>query len=317
MLSIAPSGDASAQSSVALRTALWTPETLIGLASHLLRIPDRATVDDPDAWDRDWGEPAQRLIAHTSEYEPARAWERIDLTMRYMATPGSPSWWQRPAKEGGRKTKAPVTLKNVADRFEIEYYDLGQHRNQWWPKETTPYDGPAWEGDDQAQAITAQAAQAPIIVDAEITELAQDDEVRTEPTTGPLRSVALPRTQGVVRHPAGMPLADAQALRDEIHAAMPELLIEGLRPVRGGGWGVGVIASATHGITITHPQQWYADDGKYPGVDQAIRYALYGDAPPQPEEECGEDDVGQKADDDDRRAPGLPGEIYTPCDAEV
>jgi hypothetical protein len=198
----------------ALRVAPMTPETLIGLTSCILDVPAKPEESDEEAlhqWVIDWWEPAQRLYAATISLSEVRAWERIDLTTRYMATPGSPSWWQRGPEPGKdwRKTKAPVTLRNVADRYVFEYDDFQRNKNIWYPSATTPYDGPPlfMDGDESYEgtvqlvgsvAVTEVPMQVLESVDgphsAALDQVqpmgneaqGRDEEQRTAPTTGEL-----------------------------------------------------------------------------------------------------------------------------------
>lgn len=211
--------------------AAWLPETIIGLSSLVLAVPPRPADDDAEMmhqWIVDWLEPAQRLYAATSMLSPMLAWERIDLTERYMATPGSPSWWQRDPTDprGGRKNKVPITLKNVADRYLSEYAEFRE--SQWWPGETTPYDGPTIlyeQGYTGSSPGVEEPRSAPLddgnVVDGSVvTELPQ---VGTEPTTETLEAVPAVRASPIRRPPRGLRRWAADDLMQRIHAEYPEL----------------------------------------------------------------------------------------------
>jgi hypothetical protein len=219
----------------ALRTATLTPETIIGLSSSILDVPAKPGEDDEEAlqrWLADWYEPAVRLIAATSDLSGVLAWERIDLTMRYMATPGSPSWWQR-GKESGldwRKTKAPVTLRNVADHYFIQYADLRKQQT-WWPEQTTPYDGPPPEyeagygGDTQpTPPIEAEVEELAPLMQSQAT---QSSEEPREPTTGEVVAMVAPVAviEETTRSP-GMNRATAEHLGRRIQRRCPGITLD-------------------------------------------------------------------------------------------
>jgi hypothetical protein len=235
-----------------LYNAEWCAETVLGLASMILDVPlppDPLDAEAQHIWYSEWQQPVQRLMAATCTLSPQLAWERIDLTIRYMATPGSPSWWQRGPESGmdWRRTKAPVTLRNVADRYIFEYDELMRNRSIWWPKTTTPYAGPPLEFASFA------------------------DREQGDPTTDEVVVVEVPRLRR--RRP---PLTQAQA--EELARCMledvPNLIIDGIREYKPGAWGVDIDTSRTGGITITSVERWYAPpDRLIPKIDEAIAYA--------------------------------------------
>jgi hypothetical protein len=261
----------------ALRVAPWAPETLMALSAAVLSIPARPTDGDEEAlqrWLTDWYEPAVRLIAATSDLSPQLAWEHIDLTTRYMATPGSPSWWQRPASEGGRKTKAPVTLRNVADRLLIEYADFDRHRNQWWPSETTPYDGPALEyeagyGGEELPALVIEA-EATTLPDGHIEAITEveeeqgqapdrDEKPREEPTTDEVGAVPAPVVVEEATRLPGMNRVTAEHLGRRIRERCPAMTLD-VQPATDDGERVYV------GIEYGPGQWWY-----FSGISEWLR----------------------------------------------
>src|SRR5581483_1002278 len=137
----------------------------LGLASLRLPIPARPPDEDAEAlrkWLANWWEPTQRLYMATCDLPPRIAWEHIDLTIQYMDTPGSPSWWQRGPESGldFRKTRAPITLRNVADHFVIQWDDYLKQR-AWSAGAVIPYDGPPLEEveEEPGQLLTVNVSQ--------------------------------------------------------------------------------------------------------------------------------------------------------------
>jgi hypothetical protein len=233
-----------------LYNAEWCAETILCLTSAVLDVPLPPDVFDEEAqshWYYEWQQPVRRLMAATCTLSPQLAWERIDLTIRYMATPGSPSWWQRGPESGKdwRRTKAPITLRNVADRFIFEYAEL--MAGTWWPSQATPYAGPPIEFASFA------------------------DREPGDPTTDEVVVVEVPRLRR--RRP---PLTQGQA--EELAKCMledvPNLIIDGIREYKPGAWGVDVDTSRAGGITITSVERWYAPPERLiPDIDKAIAYA--------------------------------------------
>lgn len=157
------------------RTAPWSAETILALSSKALAVPDLQAIEESGneellAWYRtQWLEPAEQIIQKTRALSPLEAWACTDLTTRYMATPGSPSWWQA---IDGRKIKTPITLKNVADNLDLQYADYQRH--DWFPKEQTAYDGPTlyamgYTGTVAPPSPAMPSETHPGVVEAEIT----------------------------------------------------------------------------------------------------------------------------------------------------
>jgi hypothetical protein len=188
-----PSLSISASSQDDLRHAPWNmgtftrlmAATLQDLAPEAAPLPDRASLTD-DRWHTEVQEPLERLFAEVADQGPARGWQETDLTARYMCTQGSPSWWQRDKRNGGRKTKAPVTIKQIANQRVIGYADYLRH--DWHPSQITPYDGPPLEEDATPSPRTQERA-----------------------------------TDALPVLPRGMLRSDAQALCDEIWRQVPLL----------------------------------------------------------------------------------------------
>ncbi len=124
----------------ALRTAPPIPSTFLGLLSSVLAVPHRDRVSDA-VWQRDWQGPIEAwlkrgdIMAWISMGHADWAWSNLEYVARYMATPGSPSWWQQ------KRTKpTPITLRHVVESYDAQGKDAAA-RN-WIQPEATPYEGP-------------------------------------------------------------------------------------------------------------------------------------------------------------------------------
>jgi len=266
------------------RTATWSPETLLALVSAVLRVPDRTEMEalgDEVAiagYYANWYKPATRILAKTAFLSPALAWQRIDLVTRYMTTPGSPSWWQH------RKTRAPITLKHIADNFNLQWSDLDQR--QWHPEVITPYDGPGYEAGysgpscpkiREASAFTGDAievvagsdfAQTPRITqklepgqaDLEdnqaIEEGPRTDEVvaaSPPPPSPQISTASLP----IEESPSllGMQAQEAQDLADLITRQHPTIQGEFVL-LEDGSYAIQIEDGSPHPLHIRHPYDW-------------------------------------------------------------
>lgn len=154
-----------------LRTAEWSPQTIVALASQVLPIPDPEGLaegsEELKAWLRDWGEPAQRAYDLWRDLSPAQAWEHVDLLSRFMTDPTSPSWFVT-----GRARQSQVTLRHVMDNHVVQWNDF--QRRDWYPKEQTLYDGPGvyaqgYTGTSVPQSTAMPSEERPDVVEAEIT----------------------------------------------------------------------------------------------------------------------------------------------------
>ena len=185
-MSIRDTSEATNGQGQSLRTAPWTAETLIALVSAVLPVPDRATCD-PVLWDKEWLRPAKLLFAATESLSPQLAWERIDLTIRWMTDATSPSWWRT-----GRTKQTPTSLRHVQEHYPQYYADY--KKSDWHPAQTTSYDGPPLEYYQQGYTGTSP----------EVAETAPPVEVA--PIIGMRRKVA-------------------QRLCDEIYGEYPQLTL--------------------------------------------------------------------------------------------
>jgi hypothetical protein len=248
-----------------VRYDAWVSETVVALASRFLDVPMRP--DDGDAlehWLDEWQRPSEQLMAATDGLSPQRAWERIDTVMRYMGTPGSPSWWQRSAEEGGRAKKTAITLRHVAKRFSYEWRDFLRH--QWYPQQTTVYDGPVVveeyeEQDCEGGTEGLQAAQfieeAPVQVE-EINGLPNSPEIA--PATAQL---------------PGMALDEAHALQQRILAEFPELISDIAAIMdHNGRFVVGLRYGDDQWYDVATERMWdLPADDEWAAIDRAIDYA--------------------------------------------
>lgn len=127
-----------------LRSAPWTPQTLLQLSSAILAVPDPASCDQEE-WKREWEEPARWIIEHLRDSDPRFAWERVERHLRGMTDPSSPSWWLKRAKP------TPITLRHVVGRDRATSRFTGHNwrvveaeldKAGWYSNQATPYDGP-------------------------------------------------------------------------------------------------------------------------------------------------------------------------------
>lgn len=167
-----------------LRNAPWDEETILALASKVLPVPDgeaiRASGNKQaiEQWYSDWFKPAEHLLRKTAGLSPVQAWLQIDRVIRYMVTPGSPSWWQH------RKTDSPIVLKHVANNYGLQLSKAIEH--DWLPIEVTLYDGPIYEtgytGTEQEQpqenVFYSQPAKTSTI---EVVAQPGEDRKKTQP----------------------------------------------------------------------------------------------------------------------------------------
>jgi len=140
-----------------LRIAPWTVETILALQSAVLPVPDPATCD-PAIWDKEWQRPTELAMVKLSTLSPVLAWERIDLTTRYMIDDSSPSYWRT-----GRTKQTPTTMRHVANHI-VDYYDAYK-KSPWHPATTTPYDGPPLTYEAGYTGITQETPEPSIIVE--------------------------------------------------------------------------------------------------------------------------------------------------------
>ncbi len=202
---------------------------------------------------------------------PSRAWERIDTVARYMATPGSPSWWQQPVTGGGRTTKSPVTPKNVADNFERQYADYDRHRHLWHPTDWTPYDGPplteyerGYGGIDPAPPVEDTAPTAVLGEQAELGEaLPTTDEV-------PIVEIA-PASQAMAQPLYAMSREEAADLADLIAAQYPMLSLGYREDYEDGSVALCVEHAEDAWITLRSHNDWYNPP---PIVQRLIKAAI-------------------------------------------
>lgn len=225
----------------AVRQAPWSVGTILALSSHFLPVPSREAIEASgdaealEAYCREWQHPAELLYAATCSLSPQLAWERVDLTTRYMGTYGSQSWWQRPAGDprGWRKTKAPITLKNVAGRF-LDEFDEFKH-GSWYPPERTVYDGPPLDYEvgyggtilgeaaaDRIDTITEEPMtdEVPAVFpgpDSAITEITE------EPATESSEEQREDEEQAVPNPPQGMSIGAAEHLTRRIKQRYPAI----------------------------------------------------------------------------------------------
>lgn len=203
-----------------LRSAPWCVETVIGLSSAVIAIPPRDSLDDED-WHMRVEKPMQRVMDNVrlQGFSPQRAWALMDATQRYMTTPGSDSWWTKKWNEErpkeARKTKSPVTTENFANNFAAQYDDMTA--KNWWPSETTPYDGPPMDVEPGYEAGYVAVAAG--------NEEPQEASRGEEEIRGDLQAIE------VVAGDPGDALQgeESQGVFDDLQVAVPGKV----RPVRG------------------------------------------------------------------------------------
>lgn len=135
--------------SASLLKAPLTGETIIALARAIpgLTVPRREEVDDL-TWQREVQRPAEQLLRlpkvmqWLASGDDARAWQVIEGPLRYIATPGSPSWWQ-----SERTRNTPITLRHAAKAFAVQQRDMEDKVKQhlWSPPDALPYTGPSMD----------------------------------------------------------------------------------------------------------------------------------------------------------------------------
>lgn len=150
--------------SLEVLTAPLSAETLIALASAIpgLTVPRREDCDEV-AWQRDVYRPAQHLLLlpkvmqHLARGEHDRAWQYLEDTLRYMVTPGSPSWWQTQ-----RARKTPILLRHASKEFATQLHDMTEKMEMhlWHTPAMLPYTGPAicWDYNDQLSGMSEEVA---------------------------------------------------------------------------------------------------------------------------------------------------------------
>ena len=183
----------------ALRTAPPVPETFLGLLSTVLAVPRRDRVSDA-IWQRDWQGPIEAwlrrgdILAWIDMGHADWAWSNLEYVARYMATPGSPSWWQT------KRTKpTPITARHVIESYDAQGKDAAERR--WVQQEATPYLGPPL------------VFQAEPTTDAELPRLSLVPKEEPEPPMPP------PQLQG-------MDEETATWLFNRMAADAPELIID-------------------------------------------------------------------------------------------
>jgi hypothetical protein len=251
-----------------IREAPWNADTVVKLLSAALAIPAPSEVSK-DAWRTECLEPAQRLMEKTAHLDCARAWEMIDTVSRYMATPGSPSWWQRPISEGGRVTKSPVMPKNVADRFDAEWNDFKCHAHLWHPESTTPYDGPPLT--DYERGYGGVEVAPPADDTAPTAAFGDQAENCADPTTDEVPAVQIAASPPEPVAPLyAMSREEAADLADLIAAKSPQISL-GCQEYDDGSFAICIEHAEDAWITLRKAADWYAPP---PIVERLIEKAL-------------------------------------------
>lgn len=241
-----------------LRSAPLTAETIIGLSSVVLDVPDPEQIDT-ETWYAEWWKPAERLRIATATLTPQQAWQRIDFSTRYMTTPGSPSWWI-----AGRAKQTKITLRHVADNLTVQWSDL--QRKHWQPPETTPYDGPTGSGYAQGyQGLNAPSTNQSM--DEIIDDEAQASYGGSEPTVEASQRIEEQRfaNEGMTKDQLQELAADIE--QDYVLSLGGEALGEDL-------YVLGIEYAPDQWLRIETPEQWYNPTSEALNlINLALQYA--------------------------------------------